>query len=104
MEKDILSEVIEVEKDIQKSLDEEKVKARTWLEQVKEDSAQELAREEINIKASLNEAIEVARKNAELKAAEIVKQAQVKAERFRKLTDDALNQIIGRQLNRILPG
>ncbi len=104
MEKDILSEVIEVEKDIQKSLDDEKVKARTWLEQVKKDSAQELAREEINITASLNEAIEVARKNAELKAAEIVRQAQVKAERFGTLTNDVLKQIIVKQLNRILPG
>jgi len=104
MEKDILSEVIEVEKDIQKTLEDEKVKARAWLEQVKKESADELAHEEINIKASLDKAIEDAKKAAELKAAEIVRQTQIKAECFAKLTDDTLRGVIVKQLNRLLPG
>jgi hypothetical protein len=51
MEKDILSEVIEVEKEIQKCLEVEKAKSHDWLEKVKKESEEELVREERNIKS-----------------------------------------------------
>ncbi len=104
MEKDILSEVIEVEKEIQKCLEAEKVKSRDWLEKVKQESAEELVREEKNIKESLNKSIEVAKKKAELKAVEIVKQTEARAERLTKLNDKTLVGIVEKQIIRILPG
>ncbi len=104
MQKDILSEVIEVEKEIQKCLEVEKEKSRDWLEKVKKESEAELAREEKNIKESLNKSIEVAKKEAELKAAEIVKQTEARAERLAKLNDQTLVDIVGEQITRILPG
>jgi vacuolar-type H+-ATPase subunit H len=104
MQKDILSEVIEVEKEIQKCLEVEKEKSRDWLEKVKKESELELAREEKNIKESLNKSIEVAKKEAELKAAEIVKQTEARAERLAKLNDQTLVDIVGEQITRILPG
>jgi vacuolar-type H+-ATPase subunit H len=104
MQKDILSEVIEVEKEIQKCLEVEKEKSRDWLEKVKKESELELAREEKNIKESLNKSIEVAKKEAELNAAEIVKQTEARAERLAKLNDQTLVDIVGEQITRILPG
>ena len=104
MEKDILSEVIEVEKEIQKCLEVEKEKSHDWLEKVKKESEEELVREERNIKESLNKSIEVAKKEAELKAVEIVKQTEARAERLAKMNDDTLVDIVGKQIIRILPG
>lgn len=104
MEKDILSEVIEVEKEIQKCLEVEKAKSHDWLEKVKKESEEELVREERTIKESLNKSIEFAKKEAELKAAEIVKQTEARAERLSKLNNDTLVGIVGKQIIRILPG
>ena len=104
MENDILSEVIEVEKEIQKTLEDEKLKAHAWLEQVKKESADELAHEESVIKASMNKAIENAKKDADLKAAEIVRQTKIKADDFAKLTDTTLREAIVKRLTRLLPG
>ena len=50
MERDILSQVIEAEKEIQHCLDLEKIKAREWLERVKKECEDEFTREEKNIK------------------------------------------------------
>jgi len=104
MQKDILSEVIEVEKEIQKCLEVEKAKSQDWLANAKKESAEELAREEKNIKESLNKSIEVAKKEAELKAAEIVNQTKARAERLAKLSNETLVDIVGKQISRILPG
>jgi len=104
MEKDILSEVIEVEKEIQKCLEAEKATSRDWLEKVKKESGDELVREEKILKESLNKSIEAAKKEAELKAAEIVKQTEARAERLAKLNDETLVGIVGKQITRILPG
>ena len=104
MQKDILSEVIDVEKEIQKGLEVEKEKSHDWLEKVKKETEEELVREEKNIKESLNKSIEVAKKEAELKAVEIVKQTEARAQRLAKLNDQALVDIVGKQITRILPG
>jgi len=104
MQKDILSEVIDVEKEIQKGLDVEKEKSHDWLEKVKKETEEELVREEKNIKESLNKSIEIAKKEAELKAVEIVKQTEARAQRLAKLNDQALVDIVGKQITRILPG
>lgn len=104
MQKDILSEVIDVEKEIQKGLEVEKEKSHDWLEKVKKETEEELVREEKNIKESLNKSIEIAKKEAELKAVEIVKQTEARAQRLAKLNDQALVDIVGKQITRILPG
>ena len=43
MDKDILNEVIEAEKDIQQCIKEEQLRLRTWLDQVKKESAETVA-------------------------------------------------------------
>jgi vacuolar-type H+-ATPase subunit H len=104
MQKDILSEVIEAEKEIQQRLEVEKAKSRDWLENVKKESEEKLVREEKNIKESLNKSIEVAKKEAELKATEIVNQTEARAERLAKVNDQTLVDVVGKQIARILPG
>ncbi|HUI67275.1 MAG TPA: hypothetical protein VL087_03610 [Nitrospirota bacterium] len=104
MQKDILSEVIEAEKEIQQRLEVEKAKSHDWLENVKKECEEKLLREEKDIKESLNKSIEVAKKEAELKAVEIVKQTEAKVERLAKVNDQTLVDVVGKQITRILPG
>jgi len=104
MEKDILSEVIVVEKEIQERLELEQLRSRKWLENIRKESEEQLAREEKTIKDSLNKAIENAKKDAELKAEEIVERADAKAMLLANLNDETVGEIVGKQVARILPG
>ena len=104
MDKDILSEVIEVEKDIQKRLELEKEKACLWLEQARKDLKEEFAREEQNIAASLKRFTEEAKQDAEIKSAEILKEAMLKNSRFASVNNGTLTGIVEKHLCKILPG
>ena len=104
MERDILSQVIEAEKEIQKCLDLEKVKVREWLERVKKECEEEFILEEKNIKASLEKSTAEATKAAEVKAAGIVSQAMATAERLERLQTETLSRVVAKQIDRILPG
>lgn len=104
MENYLLSEVIEVEKEIQKRLDEEKVKAREWLEQTRREFEEEFAQAEKDLAETLQRSLEEAKKDAELKADETVKQATLTAERLAAIKNDILLGIVSRHLNKLLPG
>jgi vacuolar-type H+-ATPase subunit H len=104
MEKDILSEVIEVEKEIQKCLELEKTKAREWLEKVQTESADEFTRSEREFQEAFDRALADAEKEAMVKAAEIVREAEAQAERLRTLGNGTLQGIVEKQIRRILPG
>ena len=104
MERDILSQVIEAEKEIQQRLDLEKVKTREWIERAKKECDEEFVLEEKRIKASLEKSIEEAIKEAEIKASGIVSRAEADAERLGRLETETLSKIIARQIDRILPG
>ena len=104
MERDILSQVIEAEKEIQQCLDLEKIKAREWLERVKKECEEEFIREEKNIKESLEKSTAEAAKEAEIKAAGTVSQASAAAERLAHIQDETLSMIVAKQISAILPG
>jgi hypothetical protein len=104
MERDILSQVIEAEKEIQQCLDLEKVKIREWLERVRKECEEEFIREEKNINASLKISAAEAAGEAEVKAAGIVRQATATADRLGRLQAEVLSNSIAKQINRILPG
>ncbi len=104
MEKDILRQVIEVEKEIQKCLESEKVKIREWLEGVKKESDEEFLREELEIKQSLDQSLREATRQSETAAAEILSEAADAAERLKRLKAETLTGIIGRRIAGILPG
>ncbi len=104
MERDILSQVIEAEKEIQHCLDLEKVKVQEWLEREKKACDEEFNREEAIIKASLAQAASRAVKEAETKAAGIMKEAANASDRLGRLEVEVLSTIIVKQIDRILPG
>ena len=67
MDKDILNEVIEAEKVIQHCIEGEQAKLRAWLDQVKRESSEAVAREENNDRELLTQALEEAKRGAEAK-------------------------------------
>ncbi len=103
MEKDILSEVIEVEKEIQKCLELERAKAQEWLEKVKKESTDDLARSERGINEAFELAMADAEKTAAAKAAEIVKEAAAQVEQLQALDEGTLADTVAKQMRRILP-
>ena len=104
MEDDILSKIVEVEKEIRKRLEIERNTTQEWLEKIKKDTEKELIMAEKELKESLNKAVQDAKSNAEKKASEILLDAQTKAERLEKLNDEILKMVILKHIIRILPG
>ena len=103
MEKDILSKVIEVEKEIQERLREEKEKAHEWLEGVKKEIERDVSLQEEQLRESYTRGREDAKAEAEREAEKIVKDAASLAERYRRIIDETLEEIVKRHVLKILP-
>lgn len=103
MEKDILSKVIEVEKEIQERLREEKNKAHEWLEGVRKEIERDVSLQEEQLRDSYIKGKEDAKAEAEREAARIVEDAAALAERYRRISDEALEKIVMRHVLKILP-
>ena len=102
MDKDILNEVIEAEKEIQHCLEGEQAKLRTWLDEVKRESSEVVAREEKNDSELLKRALDDAKQSAEAKAKQVVEDAALRSMRIEKLDDGTLTGIILKRMPRIL--
>ena len=104
MDDDILSQVVEVEKEVQQRIEIEKKMSQEWLENVKKEAEEKVLIEEKELKKNVTDSISIARLNAEKKAEAIISDANVEAERIEKLDDDILKNIIIKPIIRILPG
>ena len=102
MDKDILNEVIEAEKVIQQCIEVEQAKLLTWLDQVKRESSEVVAREENNDRELMTRALEDAKQSAEAKAKQVVDDAAKRTLRIEKLDDGTLTGIILKRMPRIL--
>jgi vacuolar-type H+-ATPase subunit H len=102
MDKDILNEVIEAEKEIQHCIEGEQAKLRTWLDQVKRDASEAVTREEKNDRELLTRTLEEAKGRAEAKAKQVVDDAATRSQRIEKLGDGTLTAIILKRMHRIL--
>jgi vacuolar-type H+-ATPase subunit H len=102
MDKDILNEVIEAEKEIQQCIEQEQERLRAWLDQVKREAAESVAREEKDDQDALGRALEDAKREAEAKAKQIVDDAAAQAARTEQFDDGTLAGIVMKQLPRIL--
>ena len=102
MDKDILNEVIEAEKKIQQCIEDEQAKLKTWLDQVKRESSEAVAREENNDRELLTRALEDAKGRGEAKAKQVVDEAAARSSRIEKLDEGTLNGIILKRMPRIL--
>ncbi len=103
MKEDILGAVIEVEKEIAKSLETEKNRARDLLEKLGSEAEKEIHREGKRLQYALDKAITEARTMAEEKASKILKDADSLAGKLEKISDDVLKRIIKKHIVRILP-
>jgi len=104
MKRDILAEVISVEKDIQQCIEAEKTKVRDWIEEVRREAEEELEKEKENIKASFGKVVEEAKSEAEREASLIIQEASAKAGRLAKLNDQILSDIVMKQLKEAVAG
>ena len=104
MDDHILSQVVEVEKEVQQRIEIEKKKSQEWLVNAKSEEDEKVLLEEKKLEKSVNESISKARVNAQKKAEAIINDAHIEAERLGKLGDDILKKIILKHFIKILPG
>ncbi len=104
MENNILREIIDVEKEIQKSLDQKKLKTREWLDARKKEIENDSAKQEQDILQSYQQAQETAEQTAEKAAAELFEQSKRQADTLNHLENDLLVKIVTNHISRIIPG
>lgn len=104
MDDDVLSKVVEVEREIQQRLDIEKKMSRDWIEQVKKEAEERIAAEEKKLQEEMRELLHKAKLDAEKGAAVIMHDAQEEAARLRDISDELLKKVIRKHLSHILPG
>lgn len=104
MEKDILADVIETEREIQKCLELEAQKAGEWLEQVRRKTALEHERAEREYRAACERTREDAEREAVARATIARKESEREADRLRRLDDRFLKDVVEKRIRRILPG
>lgn len=102
MDKDVLSEVIEAEREIQKCIDAEQSRLRQWLEDVRKEAEAAVAREEERNNASAAQALEDAKKQAEAEAVHIRGQAEAEAAALANIEDRVIAGIVLKHISRIL--
>ncbi len=104
MEKDVLGQVIEVEKEIQKCFEAEKQKVHEWIERAKQESEQEVLLEKKKISEALEQSLKKAAKDAESQANGITREAAAAAERLGHIKTERLTALAERRIMNILPG
>jgi vacuolar-type H+-ATPase subunit H len=102
MNKDILNEVIEAEREIQQCIEQEQERLRAWLDQVTRESAEAVARAEGHDGKSLGRVLDEAKQTAAMQAKQVVEAAEARAAQFRELDEAALAGLILKRLPRIL--
>lgn len=104
MDDDILSKVVEVEKEVRQKIDIEKKMSGEWMENIKKEAEQKILSEEEDLKKALSNATKKAKADAEAKTAAIINNANQEAERLKGLSDSILKKAILKHISIILPG
>lgn len=103
MENHTLRDIIEVEKDIQQSLDRTKETLRDWLDARKKEAEEELAQSEQELLASFQKAREQVMRDAGGRASVLATEAENRAARMTQLQHDLLAGIVAGHIKKILP-
>ena len=104
MDNNILREIIDVEKEIQQSLDQARETARDWLEVRKKEMLEDLEKEEQNIAGMFRQSREKLAQEAENKAQDFIKHAERQVENIQRLDEGTLNKIVSNHIEKVLPG
>jgi hypothetical protein len=102
MEKDVLGEVIEVEREIQQCILREQQQAGERLDLVKREAEEEIRREEKALRESLERERIGAQREAEQRARQMTQEAAARAARLGELDDATLTGILLKRVPRIL--
>ncbi|HYA86001.1 MAG TPA: hypothetical protein VEI57_02910 [Nitrospirota bacterium] len=103
MDNNILRDIIDVEKEIQQSLDETKQKTHEWLDARKKEIERDAAIEEQNILQSYQKAGENAEQEAAKTASELFEQSKQQTDKIAHLENDILVKIVTNHINKVLP-
>jgi vacuolar-type H+-ATPase subunit H len=103
MKEDLLSEVVEVEKELALNLETEDIRAKEMLDTLRRDSELEISKEEKRLEEALNEALTASVKRAEKRASDILEKADATASRLERTSDEVLKGTIRNHIARILP-
>jgi hypothetical protein len=105
MEKDTLSAIIQIEREIRERLTQEQRKAEESLAEVLRNCNDEVAREEARLQGDLAAAVTAAGlRDARKRADTLVTEALAQAERLAGLDDERLKRLIRGELPRLVPG
>ncbi len=104
MGNDILSAIVEVEREIEERLGAEERMAGEMLDRLRSEQADGAQRDEERLAAEVRQAVAAAADEARERAAAIVREAVARAERLAGLDDEALERCIMKHLARIVPG
>lgn len=104
MENHTLREIIEVEKEIQQSLDRTKETLRDWLDARRKEAEEELARSEQELLASFEQYRKHAVQDAGSRASAVATAAEDRAARVTRLGHELLAGIVANHIKKILPG
>jgi vacuolar-type H+-ATPase subunit H len=103
MENNILREIIGVEKEIQQSIEQAKEMSRAWLENRKKEMDERLTKEEEEVVASFQQSRQKAAREAASRADDLVRQAELQADRIVHVKDEMLSRIVADRIHTILP-
>lgn len=103
MKDDILSAVVEVEKEIARTIESEETKAKEQIDKLRRETEHQIQKEKIKLQYALNRSITDRKTGSEKKVSEILIDANTRAERLEKTSDDVLKNIIRQYIVRILP-
>ena len=105
MEKDTLSDIIRIEREIRERLAREERKAGESLAEVRRNCDDEFSREEARLQEELAAAVTAARLcDARKRADDVVAEARRRAERLAGLDDEHLKELVRGELSSIVPG
>ncbi len=103
MKEDLLSEVIEVEKELARNLDTEDIRGKEMLDNLRRSSEQEISEEEKRLQEALNQAITASVIRTEKKASDMLEKADATTSKLERISDDVLKATIRKHITRILP-
>lgn len=103
MEKDLLRSVVEVEKEIQDSIEAEKIKAAEWLESVRVSCSKEIDDIRRQLEDNYSQSLERACSEAEQKGAKTIADANRLADFFKNLSEEIINRSVLKHISAILP-
>ena len=104
MERDLLSKILDTEREIQAKIESVKERQAERIEKARKEAGERVLQEEAALREQLENSVLKAEKIAEEKAADILEASARRAENLRSLPDEVLQGIVIKYIDSVLPG